>query len=295
MVYCFAKAVVAKNATAQSTSSPGEHEDKMKNITKPLRFLEAHIDLILVLFFPAWFGILFMLGAVLNLLPEEIAEKVSPDWVDTALMVLTSLVVCAVIAICRMIRDIKEWKPMQSPFYLFLLAMDILITFFIFKMSVAMQCKIDNANISSNLSQISKGLYMYEMGHGSYPPQQDMKSLLETLEMNDSVFIKTRFYDIYSAEYHAPAVDSNDPNETIITIRTKWFVPEGDAGLLFLRRDGSVGIEHLKDIASRPEPKQEKESKLLHHSHTTRHTTNVVTIPQKEKHDLCQIENRPAG
>ena len=100
---------------------------------------------------------------------------------------------------------------------------------------------------------------MYEMGHGSYPPQQDMKSLLETLEMNDSVFIKTRFYDIYSAEYHAPAEDSYDPNETIITIRTKWFVPEGDAGLLFLRRDGSVGIERLKDIASRPEPKQEKE------------------------------------
>ena len=222
----------------------------MKNtaIMRGFRFLEDHIDLILVLFFPAWFGILFVLGAVLNLLPDEIAEKVSPDWVDTALAILTSLVICALIAICRMVRDIKEWKPMQSPFYLFLLAMDILITFFIFKMSVAMQCKIDNANISSNLSQISKGLYMYEMGHGSYPPQQDMKSLLETLEMNDSVFIKTRFYDIYSAEYHAPAEDSYDPNETIITIRTKWFVPEScKATLLFLRRDGSVGNEYLKN------------------------------------------------
>ena len=150
---------------------------------------------------------------------------------------------------------------MRSPLYLFLLAMDILITFFIFRLSVAMQCKIDNANISSNLSQISKGLYMYEMGHGSYPPQQDMKSLLETLEMNDSVFIKTRFYDIYSAEYHAPAVDSYD--ETIITIRTKWFVPESNAQLHFLRRDGSVGIEHLKDIASRSEPKQEKERSIV--------------------------------
>ena len=229
----------------------------MKNITKPLRFLEDHIDLILVLFFPAWFGILFVLGAVLNLLPDEIAEKVGPGWIDTAFAILVSLVVCAVIAICRMVRDIKEWKPMQSPFYLFLLAMDILITFFIFRLSVAMQLKLDNANITSDLSRISKRLYVYEEEHGSYPPQQDMKSLLETLEMNDSVFIKTRFYDIYSAEYHAPAVDSYD--ETIITIRTKWFVPEGDACLLFLRRDGSVGIEHLKDIASRPEPKQEKE------------------------------------
>ena len=222
----------------------------MKNatITKPLRFLEDHIDLILVLFIPAWFGILFALGGILNLLPDEIEEKVGPGWIDTAFAILASLVICALIAICRMVRDIKEWKPMQSPFYLFLLAMDILITFFIFRMSVAMQRKIDDANITSNLSQISKYLYVYEEEHGSYPPQQDMESLLETLEVNDSVFIKTRFYDLYSAEYHAPAEDSYDPNETIITIRTKWFVPESDAQLRFLRRDGSVGIERLKDI-----------------------------------------------
>ena len=220
----------------------------MKNIMKPLRFLEDHIDLILGLFIPVWFGILFALGGILNLLPDEIEEKVGPDWIDTAFAILASLVICALIAICRMVRDIKEWKPMQNPFYLFLLAMDILITFFIFKMSVAMQRKIDDANISSNLSQISKYLYVYEEEHGSYPPQQDFKSLLETLEMNDSVFIKTRFYDLYSAEYHAPAEDSYDPNETIITIRTKWFVPESDAQLRFLRRDGSVGIERLKDI-----------------------------------------------
>ena len=222
----------------------------MKNatITKPLRFLEDHIDLILALFFPVWFGILFALGGILNLLPDEIEEKVGPGWIDTAFAILASLVICALIAICRMVRDIKEWKPMQNPFYLFLLAMDILITFFIFKMSVAMQRKIDDANITSNLSQISKYLYVYEEEHGSYPPQQDMESLMETLEMNDSVFIKTRFYDLYSAEYHAPAEDSYDPNETIITIRTKWFVPESDAQLRFLRRDGSVGIERLKDI-----------------------------------------------
>ena len=137
---------------------------------------------------------------------------------------------------------------MQSPFYLFLLAMDIIITFYIFKTSVAMQAKVDNAHITSDLSRISKHLFVYEEEHGSYPPQQDMKSLLETLGMNDSDFVKTRFYDIYSAEYHAPAVDSYNPNETIITICTKWFVPEGYAELRFLRRDGSVGIERLKDI-----------------------------------------------
>ena len=89
---------------------------------------------------------------------------------------------------------------------------------------------------------------MYEEEHGSYPLQQDMESLLETLGLNDSDFVKTRFYDLYSAKYHAPAEDSYDPNEMIITIRTKWFIPESDAQLRFLRRDGSVGIERLKDI-----------------------------------------------
>ncbi len=220
----------------------------MKNatITKPLRFLEDHIDLILGLFIPAWFGILFALGGILVLLPDEIAEKVGPQWMDTAVAILASLVICAVIAICRMFRDITDGIS-RGPI-IFLLAMDIIITFFIFKTSVAMQAKVDNAHITSDLSRISKHLFVYEEEHGSYPLQQDMESLLETLEVNDSVFIKTRFYDLYSAEYHAPAEDSYDPNETIITIRTKWFVPESDAQLRFLRRDGSVGIERLKDI-----------------------------------------------
>ena len=222
----------------------------MKNatITKPLRFLEDHIDLILGLFIPAWFGILFALGGILNLLPDEIEEKVGPGWIDTAFAILASLVICALIAICRMVRDVRDGTSRGAGPIIYLLATDILIMFFIFKMSVAMQRKIDDANITSNLSQISKYLYVYEEEHGSYPPQQDMESLLETLEINDSVFIKTRFYDLYSAEYHAPAEDSYDPNETIITIRTKWFVPESDAQLRFLRRDGSVGIERLKDI-----------------------------------------------
>lgn len=216
----------------------------MKNIMKPLRFLEDHIDLILVLFIPAWFGILFALGGILVLLPDEIAEKVGPGWIDTAFAILASLVICALIAILRMVRTITDGTSRRPIIYL--LALDIIITFFIFKTSVAMQAKVDNAHITSDLSRISKHLFVYEEEHGSYPPQQDMKSLLETLGMND--FSKTRFYDLYSAEYHAPAEDSYDPNETIITIRTKWFVPESDAQLRFLRRDGSVGIERLKDI-----------------------------------------------
>ena len=56
----------------------------MKNtaITRLFQFLEDHIDLILVLFFPAWFGILFALGGILKLLPDEIEEKVGPQWIS---------------------------------------------------------------------------------------------------------------------------------------------------------------------------------------------------------------------
>ena len=48
----------------------------MKNniLTKTFCFLENHIALILGLFFPAWLGIFYVLGVVLNLLPEEIAR-----------------------------------------------------------------------------------------------------------------------------------------------------------------------------------------------------------------------------
>ena len=106
----------------------------------------------------------------------------------------------------------------------------------------------DNNLTTSNMIRVSLRLEAYKTELGSYPPQQDFRSLLETLGMNDSDFIKTRFYDIYSAEYHAPAGDSNDPRETIITIRTKWFVPESsNATVLFLRRDGSVGCKYLKN------------------------------------------------
>ena len=128
--------------------------------------------------------------------------------------------------------------------------MDILFLLIFFNRFGAVQLKQDDGCVASNLSRISRRLYEYEEEHGAYPPRQDMESLLETLGMKAGDFTKTRFYDIYSAEYHTPAVDSNDPNETIITIRQRY-VSEDDALLFFLRRDGSVEREYLKDTAQR--------------------------------------------
>ena len=223
----------------------------MKNnfLTRTLYYLEDHIAVILALFIPVWLGILFAMVVVLELLPKEIARKLEPQGMNTAFVILATLVVCAVIAILRMVRDITDGISRRPIIYL--LVLDIIIMFFIYDTSAALQLKQDNADTTSNLVRISRQLkYVYEEEHGSYPPQQDFKSLLETLGMKDSDFTKTWFYDICSAEYHAPAVDSNDPDETIITIRQRY-VSEDDALLLFLRRDGSVGREYLKDKAQR--------------------------------------------
>ena len=118
--------------------------------------------------------------------------------------------------------------------------------------------KSDNALTTSNMLLVSKRLEAYKTEHGSYPPQQDMRSLLETLGIRKSNFRKTYFFDLDSATYHAPPEDSEDPEDRFITMRVKWHLFEGyDKHLLFLRRDGTVGTEYLKDKALPPAPKPE--------------------------------------
>ena len=218
----------------------------MKNatITKPLRFLEDHIAVILAVFCPAWVGIFLVLMIGLPLLPEKIARKVSPEPLHIMLAVLGSLVICVLIAILRMVRDVKAGKPKQILIYPLLIALDIFFMLYVLNLYVALQLKQDNANTSGNLSHISKRLFMYEMEHGSYPPQQDFESLLKTRGIQESDFIEAYFFDIHSAEYHAPAEDSNDPEDRLVTLRAK-------DQLRFVRRDGSVGNESLKGKAQR--------------------------------------------
>ena len=60
------------------------------------------------------------------------------------------------------------------------------------------QLKSDNALTTENLVRVvSIRLEAYKEEHGTYPPQQDMKSLLETLGIRKSDFRKTFFFDLY--------------------------------------------------------------------------------------------------
>ena len=213
-----------------------------KNIlTKTFCFLENHIALILGLFFPVWLGILIALGVVLNLLPFEISHRLTLRLMHVPFVILGSLVIIAIIAILRMVRDVRDRKPKQIFLYMFLIALDLIFMSLFFVWFTSLQLKQDNADITANLSLISKRLYAYQEEHGAYPPQQELESLLETLGIQESDFIETYFFDIHSAEYHAPVEDSNDPEDRLVTMRAK-------DRLRFVRRDGSVGNEYLKNI-----------------------------------------------
>ena len=213
---------------------------KNKILTKTFCFLENHIALILGLFFPVWLGILIALGVVLNLLPFEISHRLTLRLMHVPFVILGSLVIIAIIAIVRMIWDVKVRKPKQIFLYMFLIALDLIFMSLFFVWFGAVQLKQDNAYITSNLSLISKRLYAYQEEHGGYPPQQDLESLLETLGIQESDFYRTYYFNIHSAEYHAPAGDSNDPEYRLVTLRAKDH-------LRFVRRDGSVGCEYLKN------------------------------------------------
>ena len=143
-----------------------------------------------------------------------------------------------------MVRDVRDRKPKQIFLYMFLIALDLIFMSLFFVWFGAVQLKQDNAYITSNLSLISKRLYAYQEEHGGYPPQQDLESLLETLGIQESDFYRTYYFNIHSAEYHAPAEDSNDPEDRLVTMRAKDH-------LRFVRRDCSVGNEYLKGNAQR--------------------------------------------
>jgi len=80
-----------------------------------------------------------------------------------------------------------------------------------------------------------------------------MKSLLNTLGMSKSDFEKTRFFDISSAEYHAPNLNQEDSaqdiDDPVLSIRVKSRV-FGKYERLYVRKDGLVGRDY--NIETKP-------------------------------------------
>lgn len=222
----------------------------MKNVlTRILQFLKDHcFGIILLLFFPGWIVLLEVLEAL----------GICPSPVEILVLLVVSLLVCVVAAMVRMYR---EGIQRLSVYVLFTL--DLLFILYLFPMIVAAQLKSDNALTTENMIRVSLRLEAYKTEHGSYPPQQDMRSLLETLGIQKSDFRKTFFFDLDSATYHAPPEDSTDPEDRFITMRVKWHLFEGYDHLLFLRRDGTVGSEYLKNKMQETERTPEPDQSVL--------------------------------
>ena len=106
-----------------------------------------------------------------------------------------------------------------------------------------LQLKGDNYRTKGNLSQIYKRLEQYHTEHGAYPPQQDMKSLLKTLGMNEDDFFEVFFFDINTAEYHASnrnqEYSDQNMDDPVLSIRVKSRV-FGKHERLCVKKDGSM-------------------------------------------------------
>ena len=113
-------------------------------------FLENHIAAILALFIPVWLGLLFVWAVVLraleaaNLLPSEKSHFLLTGVYQRSfrpgpmlrlmhiippLVMLGSLVIIMVIAIQRMVRDVRDRKPILI--YLCLIALDLIFMSFV--------------------------------------------------------------------------------------------------------------------------------------------------------------------
>ncbi|MBQ7731761.1 MAG: hypothetical protein IJT68_07995 [Lentisphaeria bacterium] len=205
----------------------------MKNVlTHILLFLKDHcFGILLLLYLPGWLIVLDLIASF---------SKVHHSPYVIAALLTVSLVVCSVAEAARMARkdDLK-----LSVFCL--IALDILFLVFVFPAYGEVWLKQDYNDTLSNMVLIYRRMEAYQMEHGNYPPQQDLKSLLKTLDIKQSDLNgKGFFYDIGSAEYHAPE-DIEGPNDRymdpVLSVRIRQTLFGKSDKLLVLRRDGSEG------------------------------------------------------
>ena len=159
---------------------------------KKLQFLKDHcFGILLLLYLPGWLIVLELIASF---------SKVHHSPYVIAALLTVSLVVCSVAEAARMAR---EDDPKLSVFCL--IALDILFLVFVFPAYGELWLKQDYNDTLSNMVLIYRRMEAYQMEHGNYPPQQDLKSLLKTLDIKQSDLNgKGFFYDVGSAEYHAP-------------------------------------------------------------------------------------------
>ena len=99
------------------------------------------------------------------------------------------------------------------------------------------QRKQDLTSMAHNFRLVYTRLEDYNKKYGSYPPQQDMRSLLKTLRLSDGDLFKVSI-DIGSAVYHAPKQKNEEP---VLTIQIRPHLFRKDHEQIVMRKhDGFI-------------------------------------------------------
>ena len=99
------------------------------------------------------------------------------------------------------------------------------------------QRKQDLTNMAHNFRLVYTRLEDYNKKYGSYPPQQDMRSLLKTLRLSDGDLFKVSI-DIGSAVYHATKKKNEEP---VLTIQIRPHLFRKDHEQIVMRKhDGFI-------------------------------------------------------
>lgn len=152
------------------------------------------VQMILLLFLPFWGGAGFALLSLWKDFPPFIL----------GCMVAGSFVICVVFAATCLILTKAKCVDPDAKQVVSVLLLDAVATGLAVYALTALQNKVDPIYLVENMVRVSKRLQAYQAEHGGYPAQQDVKSLLNTLGIRKSDLRYSFFFDITSAEYHAP-------------------------------------------------------------------------------------------
>ncbi|MBR4662643.1 MAG: hypothetical protein IKO93_02100 [Lentisphaeria bacterium] len=109
------------------------------------------------------------------------------------------------------------------------------------------QRKQDMANLAHNFRLVYTRLENYNKKNGSYPPQQDMRSLLKTLRLSDGDLFKVSI-DIGSAVYHAPKQKNEDP---VLTIQIKPHLFRKNYEQIVMQKNDGVIQGYIADSSTK--------------------------------------------
>ena len=245
---------VPENISDKETSRTVDGSSKARN----LEALAGLLITILLLFVPFW----IIAGIALLSLWKDF-----PPFI-LGCMVAGSLVICAIIVAGRLIRTKMKGftRNAKQVVSVLLLLVDAVATGLAFYALTALQNKVDPIYLVENMVRVSKRLQAYQAEHGGYPPRQNVKSLLDTLGIRKSDLRYTFFFDITSAEYHAPdqtEITPENPDEPVLSmvVGRHGLVRCGDR--FTLHRGGHVTRVNAGPEQQKPDVEQARDQSII--------------------------------